>query len=91
MSSATLNGNAAVPADLMKAALALPIQARARFASTLLESLDGPADDPEQVRQAWKVEISKRIEEILSGKVQLVDGKATLKRLRQELREKHGI
>ena len=91
MSSATLDANAAVPADLMKAALELPGPARAKFASALLESLDDPTDDSEVVRQAWKTEIARRIEEIRSGKVQLVDGTATLMRLRQELREKHGV
>ena len=91
MSSGTLNASAIVPAELMKAALELPGPARARFASALLESLDDAADEPEAVRQAWKTEIARRIEEIQSGKVQLVDGRATLKRLREELREKHDI
>jgi hypothetical protein len=91
MSSGTVDSSATIPADLMKAALELPGPARAKFASALLESLDDAADKPEAVRHAWKTEIVRRIEEIRSGKVQLVDGTATLKRMREELREKHGV
>jgi putative addiction module component (TIGR02574 family) len=91
MSNATLEEEAVVPPDLMKAAMELSPRVRARLASALLESLDQPPDDPKAVADAWRVEFARRIEEIKSGKVELVDGRATLKRLREELREKHGI
>jgi putative addiction module component (TIGR02574 family) len=54
--------------DLLKKALALPPEARADLAGSLLESLDeGPAD--ESVEATWSVEIKRRIEELDSGKV----------------------
>jgi putative addiction module component (TIGR02574 family) len=57
--------------DILKRALTLPAEARAAIASSLLESLDeGPAD--EGVEAAWSDEIKRRIEEIDSGKVQLI-------------------
>ena len=54
--------------DLLKKALALPAEARAALAGSLLESLD---DDPPEagVEAAWDEEIKRRIEEIDSGKV----------------------
>ena len=55
-------------AELLKKAMALPPEARAALAGSLLESLDDePAD--EGVEAAWNEEIKRRIEEIDSGKV----------------------
>jgi putative addiction module component (TIGR02574 family) len=54
--------------ELLKKALALPPEARAALAGSLLESLDEePAD--QGVEAAWSEEIKRRIEEIDSGKV----------------------
>jgi putative addiction module component (TIGR02574 family) len=57
--------------ELLKKALALPPEARAALAGSILESLDDePAD--EGVEAAWNEEIKRRIEEIDSGKVQMI-------------------
>ena len=54
--------------DLLKKALALPPEARAALAGSLLESLDeGPAD--QSVEAAWSEEITRRMEELDSGNV----------------------
>lgn len=54
--------------ELLKKALALPPEARAALADSLLESLnEEPAD--EGVEAAWEEEIKRRIEELDSGKV----------------------
>jgi putative addiction module component (TIGR02574 family) len=53
--------------ELLKQALALPSEARAALAGSLLESLDETMDSA--VEQAWSLEIARRIEEIDSGKV----------------------
>ena len=54
--------------ELLKKALALPPEARAALAGSLLESLDEePAD--EGVEAAWSEEIQRRIEELDSGNV----------------------
>ncbi len=54
--------------ELLKKALALPPEARAALAGSLLESLDDDPPDP-GVEAAWDEEIKRRIEEIDSGKV----------------------
>lgn len=79
-----------VPEDLVEAALRLSREGRARFASVLLDSLDESEDDPEIVRDEWRATFARRIEEIRNGKVKLVDGRETLLRLRQELRDRPG-
>ncbi len=53
--------------ELLKKALALPPEARAALAGSLLESLDDTLDPSVEV--AWSQEIAHRIEELDSGKV----------------------
>jgi putative addiction module component (TIGR02574 family) len=55
-------------AELLKKALALPAEARAALANSLLESLDDDRVD-ESVEEEWIKEIACRIEELDSGKV----------------------
>ena len=54
--------------ELLKKALALPPEARAALAGSLLESLDEALAD-EGVEAAWSEEIRRRIEELDSRKV----------------------
>ncbi|HLB86532.1 MAG TPA: addiction module protein [Terriglobales bacterium] len=56
--------------ELLKKALALPAEARAALAGSLLESLDDILDP--SVEEAWSQEIARRIEELDSGKVKPV-------------------
>ena len=66
--------------ELLKKALALPPEARAALAGSLLESLDDePAD--EGVEAAWDEEIKRRIEEIDSGKIQMIPYEEVRRRL----------
>jgi putative addiction module component (TIGR02574 family) len=66
--------------ELLKKALALPPEARAALAGSLLESLDDePAD--EGVEAAWNEEIKHRIEEIDSGRVQMIPHEEVRRRL----------
>jgi len=53
--------------ELLKKALALPPEARAALAGSLLESLDETVDATAE--QEWSHEIARRIEELDSGKV----------------------
>jgi len=70
--------------EILKKALALPPEARAAIAGTLLESLnDGPAD--EGVEAAWSEEIKRRIEEIDSGKIQMIPYEEVRRRLAARL------
>lgn len=55
-------------ADLLREALALPIQERADVAAELLASLDdAPADDAAAVEAAWAVEIERRARRVVAG------------------------
>jgi putative addiction module component (TIGR02574 family) len=56
--------------ELLKRALALPAEARAALAGSLLESLDETLDA--SAEEAWSDEIARRIEELDSGKVRPV-------------------
>jgi putative addiction module component (TIGR02574 family) len=70
--------------ELLKKALALPPEARAALAGSLLESLDEePAE--EGVKTAWEEEIKRRIEEIDSGKVQMIPYEEVRRRLAARL------
>jgi putative addiction module component (TIGR02574 family) len=53
--------------EILKKALALPTEARAALASSLLESLDDALDP--SAEEQWKAEIARRLEELDSGKV----------------------
>ena len=58
-------------ADILREALKLPPEGRAALAGTLIESLDQEVDADAEA--AWAVEIARRISEIDSGSVHLVD------------------
>lgn len=57
--------------SILKKALALPPEARAAIADSLLESLD-PSLPDESAEAAWSEEIKRRIDDIDSGEVQLI-------------------
>jgi len=54
-------------AELLQKALALPPEARAALAGSLLESIDGTVDA--SAEEEWNREIARRIGELDSGKV----------------------
>jgi putative addiction module component (TIGR02574 family) len=56
--------------DILKKALALPPEARAALAGSLLESLDDAVDPG--VEEEWNKEIARRISELDSGKVKTI-------------------
>ena len=56
--------------ELLKKALALPPEARAALAGSLIESLDDKVDA--SAEEEWSREIARRIEELDSGKVKPV-------------------
>jgi putative addiction module component (TIGR02574 family) len=65
--------------ELLKKALALPPEARALLAGSLLESLDDEPCD-EGVEAAWNEEIKRRIEEI-DSEVQMIPYEEVRRRL----------
>jgi putative addiction module component (TIGR02574 family) len=53
--------------ELLKRALALPIDERAALANTLLDTLEG-SNESGCVREAWDAEVARRIEDLKAGK-----------------------
>jgi len=51
--------------DLLKRALALPVDERAALANTLLDSLE---DAEESVQAAWDEEVERRMQDLKAGK-----------------------
>ncbi len=65
---------------LAKEALSLPPEARGALASRLIESLDQSEPDPD-AEAAWAAEIARRVEEIDSGKVEMVPWEEARRRI----------
>jgi putative addiction module component (TIGR02574 family) len=66
-------------AEILKDALALPIEARAALAGSLLESLDAEVD--ENVEADWAAEITRRVAELDSGAVKTIPWAEVRRRL----------
>ena len=69
---------------LKNAAMTLSERERAKLASDLVASLDGPAEH--DAAAAWDIEICRRINEIESGKAELFDVNEVLDRARVRIR-----
>lgn len=69
---------------LKTAAMGLPEKERAKLASDLVASLDGPVEH--DVAEAWDIEICRRINEIESGKAELLDVNEVLARARARIK-----
>jgi putative addiction module component (TIGR02574 family) len=74
--------------ELLVAALELPEEERAEIADRLLDSLPDKEwlweDADPKWRAAWEAEIRRRIDDVRSGKVQLVDGEEVFRKLREK-------
>ena len=71
------------PAEVLRKALALPVEARASLLDSLIESLDENID--EEAEEAWRREIELRIHQLDSGQVELLSWSTARKRLRDRL------
>jgi putative addiction module component (TIGR02574 family) len=78
----------AVQKQIFKKALSLPKGVRKRLAHELLDSIE-PAEEkisPKEWSRLWKVELEKRAEEMVSGKVKGIPASKVM----AELRAKYG-
>jgi putative addiction module component (TIGR02574 family) len=77
-------------AAVLETAKALTRQQRADLAHQLLLTLDEP-DQPNQaeIDAAWQAELNRRVDEILSGKAELVSDEESRARVRSLLAELH--
>jgi putative addiction module component (TIGR02574 family) len=70
--------------SITSAAMTLPERERAKLARDLVASLDGPADI--SVAEAWDAEICRRINDIESGKAEILDVDEAIARARARIR-----
>ena len=76
-------------ADYIEAGYSLTPDERLEAARMLRLSVDQDADsDPAVVEVAWRDEIGSRVDDILAGKVELVDADETYRLLSEELASK---
>jgi putative addiction module component (TIGR02574 family) len=66
-------------AEVLKDALALPVEARAALIGSLVDSLDTEVD--EDAEEAWREEIRRRLQEIDRGTVKLIPWAEARRRL----------
>ncbi|USQ80173.1 addiction module protein [Ornithinimicrobium faecis] len=55
--------------EITQLALTLPVNERAEVASQLLASLDEPSD-PAEIHRRWTTEITRRVDDVVTGRVQ---------------------
>ncbi|MFC3851719.1 addiction module protein [Saccharospirillum mangrovi] len=70
--------------SLTMAVMTLSEHERAKLASDLMASLDGPAES--DVAEAWDIEVCRRINEIESGRTELLNLDDVLARARARIR-----
>jgi len=71
---------------LIEAGRGLPLEDRYELAHQMLISADGEVEsDPNTVGAAWRAEFHRRIDDIDSGAVQLVDGADTMRIARERI------
>ena len=74
--------------ELLREALALPVDERADVAAQLLASLDDEDVATEDIEAAWAVEIEKRARRVLSGQSEGIPWEDVRRRAEAELRKK---
>jgi len=75
------------PAELLKDALALPVEARAALIGSLIDSLDPEVD--EDAEDAWRAEIRLRLAQIDSGAVKMIPWDEARRRIQDSMRRLH--
>lgn len=68
--------------DLIKEAVSLPVELRARLVDELLKSLN---PSQAEIDELWAAEAERRVDEIESGKVQPIPGEQVFRELRKRL------
>ena len=74
--------------ELLREALALPLDERADVAAQLLASLDDSSEDPADVEAAWATEIEQRARRVLAGGPPGTSWKDVRSRAESHLRKK---
>lgn len=75
-------------AELIEAARELAPADRVRLADEVMASVEVDANVDPQVEAAWKTELHRRVSDIEAGRVELVDGRETMRIARQRIAER---
>ncbi|MEJ2327386.1 MAG: addiction module protein [Chromatiaceae bacterium] len=81
----TPEGRHADETSVLEQALALPAEQRLRLVDALLSSLNAPTSP--EVERAWREEAERRVGEIETGRVRLIEGEEAFARLRAKYRQ----
>ena len=75
--------------ELLREAMALPLEERADLAAELLASLDdAAAEDPANVEAAWAAEIERRARRVMAGETSGIPWEDVRRRAESELRRR---
>ena len=75
--------------ELLREAMALPVNERADLAAELLASLDdATAEDPAEVEAAWAAEIERRARRVMTGETAGIPWEDVRRRAEAELRRR---
>jgi putative addiction module component (TIGR02574 family) len=74
--------------ELLREALALPVDERADVAAQLLASLDDEDVATEDIEAAWAAEIEKRARRVLSGQSEGIPSEDVRRRAEADLRKR---
>jgi putative addiction module component (TIGR02574 family) len=72
--------------ELLQKAMSLPLEKRAELATALIDSLDQTVDEDAEL--AWQREISRRMDEVRSGKVKTIPWREVQRKARALLHGK---
>ena len=68
--------------ELISEAISLPVEARILLVNKLLESLNPPN---KEIDELWAKEAEKRVEDIRTGKVKTIPGEEVFKKIRKKI------
>lgn len=68
--------------ELISEAISLPVEVRTLLVNKLLESLNPP---DKEIDELWAKEAEKRVEDIRTGKVKTIPGEEVFKRIRKKI------
>lgn len=77
-------------AEYIEAGKALDVEERLEVAHQLLLSVEHDDDDPDVIDAAWDEVIDRRVQEILAGRADLVDGRTAHAHIRAEIAPRRG-
>ncbi|HDY70672.1 MAG TPA: addiction module protein [Nitrospirae bacterium] len=68
--------------ELISEAMSLPVEVRTLLVNKLLESLNPP---DKEIDELWAKEAEKRVEDIRTGKVKTIPGEEVFKKIRRKI------